>query len=554
MSSYRKSMSEVYNNMYLSEDNVAVLRNIVKNKQMQPVKFSDGKMKVDLFTASAVTQALDKVNDKNREKITKLINTGKKSAFASIAKVVMKSENDPEIEEAVSMAQQAAIAISKKERGNKPKKEEVELDELMPATKHVAKSKKNPDMFCVFDKDGNEVKLFKDKKDAEEYAVKNHDALNEEEVDLDEEWKVGDKASYMGKSVKVTKVYRNGGYQIDGKTNVSGNQLRIEEVDLDEAVKVGDNIKVKLRRKGREYIEKGEVIKIEGDKITVKHDFSRTPSGVKMTDIVKEEVELDENFKKMSNDKLKAWLSKNDTEDSVSPVFGNQLKLAKRELISRGLKMKEEVDLDEGLVKKGIDLENAAKRSKNPVESDGSDKNDKKDMLKVAAMLKKGDRSGVVKFAKTLDDDRRLQTFGISLSPQEYVEDLLEEVDLDEASARADAMRAMRKGKTVDPADIDTDASDDDVKSASKNIIMQLRKSVSLRGNFPVEFTDKKKVKVSAKIAQAVQNKHNSMKKANDKEKFQAKVSKSYKDMLSALKENTILDKVSKKLKEIKNG
>ena len=267
-----------------------------------------------------------------------------------------------------------------------------------------------------------------------------------------------------------------------------------------------------------------------------------------------EEVELDENFKKMSNDKLKAWLSKNDTEDSVSPVFGNQLKLAKRELISRGLKMKEEVDLDEGLVKKGIDLENAAKRSKNPVESDGSDKNDKKDMLKVAAMLKKGDRSGVVKFAKTLDDDRRLQTFGISLSPQEYVEDLLEEVDLDEASARADAMRAMRKGKTVDPADIDTDASDDDVKSASKNIIMQLRKSVSLRGNFPVEFTDKKKVKVSAKIAQAVQNKHNSMKKANDKEKFQAKVSKSYKDMLSALKENTILDKVSKKLKEIKNG
>ena len=402
MSSYRKSMSEVYNNMYLSEDNVAVLRNIVKNKQMQPVKFSDGKMKVDLFTASAVTQALDKVNDKNREKITKLINTGKKSAFASIAKVVMKSENDLEIEEAVSMAQQAAIAISKKERGNKPKKEEVELDELMPATKHVAKSKKNPDMFCVFDKDGNEVKLFKDKKDAEEYAVKNHDALNEEEVDLDEEWKVGDKASYMGKSVKVTKVYRNGGYQIDGKTNVSGNQLRIEEVDLDEAVKVGDNIKVKLRRKGREYIEKGEVIKIEGDKIIVKHDFSRTPSGVKMTDIVKEEVEIDE------------------------------------------------------------------------------------------------------------------------------------------ASARADAMKAMRKGKSVDPADVDTDATDDDVKAASKNIIMQLRKSVNLRGTFAVEFDDKKKVKVSAKIAQAAQNKYNTMRRPADKEKFQMKISKSYKDLLKAIKEETV--------------
>ena len=44
---------------------------------------------------------------------------------------------------------------------------------------HVGKSKKNPGMFCVFDKDGKEVKLFKDKKDAEDYAMKNHDKLME---------------------------------------------------------------------------------------------------------------------------------------------------------------------------------------------------------------------------------------------------------------------------------------------------------------------------------------------------------------------------------------
>ena len=76
----------------------------------------------------------------------------------------------------------------------------------------------------------------------------------------------------------------------------------------------------------------------------------------------------------------------------------------------------------------------------------------------------------------------------------------LEGVDLDEASARADAMRAMRKGKEVDPADVDTDATDDDVKGASKNIIMQMRKAVSLRGKFPVEFGDGKKVKIPAKV------------------------------------------------------
>ena len=80
-----------------------------------------------------------------------------------------------------------------------------------------------------------------------------------------------------------------------------------EESDIDEAVKVGDNIKVRLRRKGREYIEKGEVIKIDGDKLTVKHDFSRTPSGVKMTDIVKEEVELDEKIEGLVTKGKEVW-------------------------------------------------------------------------------------------------------------------------------------------------------------------------------------------------------------------------------------------------------
>jgi len=103
--------------------------------------------------------------------------------------------------------------------------------------------------------------------------------------------------------------------------------------------------------------------------------------------------------------------------------------------------------------------------------------------------------------------------------------------------------------KKVDPADVDDFATDDDIKAADKNIMMQLRKSVSLRGNFPVQFMDKKKVKVSSKIAQAVQSKYDSMKKASDKEKFQSKISKSYKDMLSALKEQ--LEEQSDDIKEM---
>jgi hypothetical protein len=105
-------------------------------------------------------------------------------------------------------------------------------------------------------------------------------------------------------------------------------------------------------------------------------------------------------------------------------------------------------------------------------------------------------------------------------------------------SAKRDAMKAMgRRG--VDPADVDTDASDDDIKAASKNIIMQLRKSVSMRGNHSVEFASGK-YKVDARIAQAVQDKYMKIKRSDDKLAFQNKIATSYKDMLKALKESKI--------------
>jgi hypothetical protein len=68
----------------LVEDNVDILRNIVKNKQAKNIKTSDGTMKVDLFTASAITQIFDKVNSSNQEKMTKMLN-GKKAEFMKIA-------------------------------------------------------------------------------------------------------------------------------------------------------------------------------------------------------------------------------------------------------------------------------------------------------------------------------------------------------------------------------------------------------------------------------------------------------------------------------------
>ena len=78
---------------------------------------------------------------------------------------------------------------------------------------------------------------------------------------------------------------------------------------------------------------------------------------------------------------------------------------------------------------------------------------------------------------------------------------------------------------------------DDPSQEQDTNIIMQLRKSVSLRGMKDVEFNDGKKVKVKPKIATAVMDKFNSYRTTDEKLKFQQKIAKSYKDLLSALKE-----------------
>ena len=152
--------------------------------------------------------------------------------------------------------------------------------------------------------------------------------------------------------------------------------------------------------------------------------------------------------------------------------------------------------------------------------------------------------------------------------------------DMQKESAAADARRAMRRDPEMKQKGFskDVSATDDDEKAASKNIMMQMRKAQSLKGRFDVEFQDGKKVKIPVKVAVAVQQKYNAMRRPAEKEKFQSKVAKSYKDMLRALKEGfasdaqrraafasgykekgkkkkeSVLDRIDNKLKERKNG
>ena len=84
---------ENFNHEYsLVENNIEMLRDIVKKKQNKPVRFKDGQMKVDLMTASAITQVYDKVNSSNRAKIDKMINS-RRADFLKISNAVFKMIN-----------------------------------------------------------------------------------------------------------------------------------------------------------------------------------------------------------------------------------------------------------------------------------------------------------------------------------------------------------------------------------------------------------------------------------------------------------------------------
>ena len=130
--------------------------------------------------------------------------------------------------------------------------------------------------------------------------------------------------------------------------------------------------------------------------------------------------------------------------------------------------------------------------------------------------------------------------------------------------ARSDAMKDMKKsGEFKDTMSKDVSATDSDRKAASKNILHQLKKSIDSKGRHEVEFLDKKKKKVPQKIAIEVIKKFMTFRRSGDKGKFQAKIAKSYNDMLKALKEDyiipqnkrdTILDRIDNKMKEMQNG
>ena len=98
---------------------------------------------------------------------------------------------------------------------------------------------------------------------------------------------------------------------------------------------------------------------------------------------------------------------------------------------------------------------------------------DKKDMMKVAAMLKRGDKSGALKYAKTLDTD-----------PKEYILNLLgEEVELDEgrtSDIHLEIQEMIEDGKSDEEISKVTGFSVKDIKSVRRQVSMEENEQIDL--------------------------------------------------------------------------
>ena len=569
----------------LDEDNMDLMRKAVSGA-MQTLKMKDGKLKMDKVTASAIMQIFDKVNPANQKKMAKMINDGKKSGIIKLSDFAMSKVTGF-------------------------KREDIDLDEVHKGSKGVKQLIDPKKEIMVVKK--NKVVVI-DKKDQDEYLKQGWTIA--EEVELDEgTWalpetpkEVAELKKLLRKSIKAKDAIK-----IVGKY-IGDDELFDELGDLkddDPNQDVRPTIKSAMKRLGiKEEIAKivaEQLAKIRGNtpadkgrRAAVEDDIERAKKKGDKKEVAKlKEDELDEGRMKelygyIEAGKSAEWIAKKMGVDvkTIKTLMSEAYELGTdeyREYIEKLTPGEvDEADLDEWTVS---DVEIAMKKKYGKIDKEAIEKLkkvqykgnvDRNDLVKVGhgklyveeveideevkvgqTVKVKLHRKGQVyiESGKVISIDAKNGTIDVKHSfsnrpSRVSMSDIVkEEVEIDEASARADAMKAMRKGKEVDPADVDIDASPEDIKGASKNIIMQMRKVVSMRGNFVVEFGDKKKEKIPAAVAQAVQNKYNSFKKPADKEKFQAQVGKSYKDMLRVLKagyeEETELDEAGEHIPEL---
>ena len=461
----------------LNESNLEKMRKAAGGAK-QTLKMKDGSIGVDSFTASAIMKIYDQINDRNKKTFENMMKNGKKTDIMKLQKFAMS----------------AVRAVAPAEYSEEFE-EEFELDEgtkqvLAHGGKGQYKAVKDGDITKIMHK-GKVVGTADFDRGADSFFVSIKGEKGQKSFD-DAQAMV----NYFAKNKITEEVELDedimplifGGGIIAGLLPVLFMSVReiIRGTPLESSIK---KIVDKLKKNKNYKMSDSEKSDVKGFVSKVKKE---KPSLLqKAMKKIKEEVELDENLQKA---KKLMGPSKN-REQGIEFVMKG-LKISKQKATQMVDKiLDEEVELDEGRMKE------------------------------LHGYIEQG--MSAKEIAKKMKLD--IKTIQALMPKKEEVEE----------GAAADARRAMRRDPDMKQRAFSKDdsATDDERKAASKNIMMQMRKAVSLR-SFDVEFSDGKKVKIPQKVAQAVLQKYNSFRKPVDKEKYQAKVGKSYKDMLSALKED----------------
>ena len=667
----------------LGESVVDKVKQVASKKQAMKI---DGVM-VDTFTASAISQIYDKVNDANKKKMDKLPIT----KLANLAmKMMQKNEFIPEGVELGEGKMADMLKFDKKGMSSKDIAKKLGMDEReVKAILSQPDSVKRAMLKLDEGKMSQIDQMRKDGKSAEEIAkamkmkVKDIKKIMGEEVELGENFRVlarkgmgaeSSKQAKFGQEVdyyepkrgdkhsgKITKVSGTGYEVTDEKT---GKKFRFKFYDPKKAKKLMQSEEVELGEDGHadvaSAIRQCKTVMEDAQQIMAKLQ-TMSPEDSLPTWWTNKFAVASNSMNKMRDyivNPLGEALDKKD-EPTVKRIVGKLKKASQAHAgqakdLEKAIKEQPEHEITVGgyttkffymcgsaqtIMKKNANVEGAEEITKlqddfYKLEKDVMDAGSATDGQKILARamynkimklageagladdiddymkmhldsIEKGDpkpgfgrtdiKEDAVQTAKDRitkeketdkkKHDKMMDRARIQQARQKNME--TEEVDrktvssMMEQSARADARRAMRRDPEMKQKRFSKDmsATDDDKKAASKNIMVQMRKAQSLKGKFEVEFADGKKVRIPEKVAVAVQQKFNAMRKPADKEKFQAKVAKSYKDMLRALKEGfasdaqrraafaqgykakgkknkkeSVLDRIDSKLKEIRNG
>jgi len=591
----------------LNESNLEKMRKASKGAK-QTLKMKDGSIGMDSFTASAIMQIYDKVNDKNKKTMENLLKDGKKADIVKLMKFAMSKVNaeyvPEEFEEEFELDEKKQTAQytdggQEKITVTVDNMRKIDIDDIVAPKPGRARKWTKVGKKSEFDRARADLRNSTNEEVEEGYKPVKNDHY-------DVKVTVSDKDVDKVKSFIMNSPQYNRGdiEDVDSDQVDGGGQAFRGKGDIfiqgDDAGSLGVDLQKKF---GRKITVMGEEVELDEAKYDLYHkDFSTAMQyaykmAKKMYGITVDPKEIDDKVasgpKKPSEGKTNSYRLKGDKGAIQVQVYNKggskpfELNMYKEE-VELGEKLDKE---DEPKVKEIIkklkgasqahagqakDLQKAVTEKDELDEAEAYSPKQIKMAIGIASdpRYKGGNYSGAVKAIEKIKGGLS-QDKQVAAVLKRQNEALGENLDgrtreYRQHRERLESLRSKRlEARHIDPADIDTSATDDDIKSADKNIMMQLRKSVSLRGQYSVEFLDKKKVKVPQKIALAVIAKYNSLKKPMDKEKFQAKVAKSHRDLLMGLKENldekkkkdkikigeeSTLDRMNKKLQEKKNG